>query len=107
MKIVARMLSAKEIWVEGFPVDRVNEVKRLIEQYEGYPAGWQRLYYNGTELDGGQVLHSYDIRYMVNRLDLVVVVPPPCPCCEQPPPCSCIDEHLVAEDTSEYTSGSE
>ena len=105
MKIVARMLSGMEIWVEVFPVDRVNEVKRLIEQYELIPAGWQRLYYNGTELDGGQVLYSYDIRYTVNRLDLVVVQPPPCPCCNivhrSPPPPE------FESDTSDYTSGSE
>ena len=97
MKIVARMFSGKEIWLEAFPVHTVKDVKRTIQEYELIPAGQQRLFYNGTELDGNRILHEYDIRFMVNRLDLVVV--PPDAASDSVPPDAASD--------SEYTSDSE
>ena len=75
MKVVARMMSGKEITVECFPVHTVNDVKRQIEEYALIPADQQRLFYDGKELDGNRVLFYYDIRFMVNTLDLVLVRP--------------------------------
>ena len=75
MKIVARMISGKEICVEAFPVHTVNDVKRMIHECELIPVEQQRLFYIGTELDGCCLLYSCDILSTVNRLDLVVVPP--------------------------------
>ena len=68
-------MSGKEITVECFPVHTVNDVKRQIEEYALIPADQQRLFYDGKELDGNHILFHYDIRFMVNTLDLVLVRP--------------------------------
>mgnify|MGYP003323468200 CR=1 FL=1 len=76
MKVVARMMSGKEITIVCFPVHTVNDVKRQIEEYALIPADQQRLFYDGEELDGNRALFYYDIRFMVNTVDLVLVQPP-------------------------------
>ena len=69
------MMSGNEITVECFPTHTVNDVKRQIEEYALIPADQQRLFYDGKELDGNRALFYYDIRFMVNTLDLVLVQP--------------------------------
>ena len=73
---VLQTLTNNLFTVDVEPSDTIHSVKTKIENAEGVPADEQRLVFNSRQLEGGQVLSSYNIPAASSTLYLVGITQP-------------------------------
>ena len=61
MQIFVKMLTGQTITLEANPSDTVTELKRKVQEKEGFKAHRQRLLYIETPLEDDRTLSQYDI----------------------------------------------
>ncbi|KAI8946543.1 hypothetical protein F4801DRAFT_564098 [Xylaria longipes] len=71
--IEVKTLTGKNIRIQSFPSETINDVKEAIQDAEGIPPNQQRLLFNGGSLEDGRTLSDYRIKnnavlHMVLRL---------------------------------------
>lgn len=62
MQIFVKTLAGTKIVVTVVPSDKIVDIKKEIENREGIPAGLQRLFFNGQELEGCLTVIDYNIQ---------------------------------------------
>jgi ubiquitin len=61
MEIYVRTQSGKQLIIEVERTDRIEDVKRQIQDREGIPPDQQRLIFEGRQIEDGNILRDYDV----------------------------------------------
>ena len=67
MQIFVKARTGKTITLDVKPADRIDAVKRKIQEKESIPPRVQRLLFTGIQLEDGRTLSHYNIQNVSRR----------------------------------------
>ena len=83
--VTVRLLSGKKVPIAITPGQTVEQLKRLVQEKEGFPPDQQRLIHEGKQLEDRRTCSDYNIPCLFGPSDNIHLLLRLCSCCNWTP----------------------